>query len=59
MKYQVNSRANKFNFSGLERYLVKVTLVGLGLLIGASIGMYYAVQHIPLPSREVIYVTGS
>jgi hypothetical protein len=57
MKYQVNSKANKFGFNDLERYLVKVTLVGIGLIIGASIGMYYAVQRIPLPSRDVIYVS--
>lgn len=41
-----------------NRYLVKSFLIGVGLLIGASIGLYYAVQNMPLPNQNTIYITG-
>lgn len=39
-------------------YLVKLFLIGVGILIGASAGMYFATKTLPLPTENVIYVTG-
>lgn len=41
-----------------KMYLVKLFLVGVGCVIGASVGMYYAAKTLPLPTENVIYVSG-
>lgn len=55
MNYQTNKQVK-----GTERdkFLVKLLLIVVGLLIGASIGMYYAVRTLPLPSQTTVYIPG-
>jgi hypothetical protein len=41
----------------MGRFLIKLTIGGVGLLIGASIALYWAVNQIqPLTPTNVIYV---
>lgn len=51
-KYNAKPRTNDLSLS-----IIKVALVSIGLLIGASTGLYVAVRTMPLPNETVIYLS--
>lgn len=56
---QVQFETHRSHLSDFERWMMKFTLLGIGLLIGAAVALYWSVNNIqPLQPSQTIYLNG-